>query len=39
MERLKNKTAVVTAAGQGIGRASVLALARQGAAVIATDIR
>jgi 2-keto-3-deoxy-L-fuconate dehydrogenase len=36
--RLLGKTALVTAAGQGIGKASVLALAREGAQVIATDI-
>ena len=30
---------VITAAGQGIGRASALMLAREGATVIATDIR
>lgn len=36
--RVANKTAVVTAAGQGIGRASVLALAKEGATVWATDI-
>jgi 2-keto-3-deoxy-L-fuconate dehydrogenase len=36
--RLKNKTALVTAAGQGIGRASVLALAAEGAQVWATDV-
>jgi 2-keto-3-deoxy-L-fuconate dehydrogenase len=35
---LQGKTAVVTAAAQGIGRASVEALARAGASVIATDI-
>jgi 2-keto-3-deoxy-L-fuconate dehydrogenase len=37
-DRLKNKTAVVTAAAQGIGRASALAFAAEGAKVIATDI-
>jgi len=36
--RLKRKIALVTAAGQGIGRASVLALAAEGAQVWATDI-
>jgi len=36
--RLSGKTAFVTAAGQGIGRASALAMAREGARVIATDI-
>jgi 2-keto-3-deoxy-L-fuconate dehydrogenase len=36
--RLKNKTALVTAAGQGIGRASALALAAEGAQVWATDV-
>lgn len=35
--RLTGKTAFVTAAGQGIGRASAQALAREGARVIATD--
>jgi 2-keto-3-deoxy-L-fuconate dehydrogenase len=35
---LANKTAVVTAAGQGIGRATALAFAAAGARVIATDI-
>ncbi len=36
--RLKGKSALVTAAGQGIGRASVLAMAQQGAQVLATDL-
>jgi 2-keto-3-deoxy-L-fuconate dehydrogenase len=36
--RLTGKKALVTAAGQGIGRASAEAFAREGAQVIATDI-
>ena len=36
--RLQGKRAFVTAAGAGIGRASALAFAREGASVIATDI-
>lgn len=36
--RLQGKTVLVTAAGQGIGRASALALAAEGAQVWATDI-
>jgi 2-keto-3-deoxy-L-fuconate dehydrogenase len=36
--RLEGKTAIVTAAAQGIGRATAIALAREGAAVLATDI-
>lgn len=36
--RLKGKRAFVTAAGAGIGRASAIAFAREGATVIATDI-
>ena len=38
MGRLEGKRALVTAAGQGIGRASALAMAAEGAEVIATDI-
>ena len=37
-QRLANKIALVTAAGQGIGRATAEAYAREGARVIATDI-
>ena len=36
--RLKGKRALVTAAGQGIGRASALAMASEGAGVFATDV-
>jgi len=36
--RLAGKTALITAAGQGIGRATVEAFLREGARVIATDI-
>ncbi len=36
--RLQGKKIVVTAAGQGIGRATVLAMAREGASVWATDV-
>jgi 2-keto-3-deoxy-L-fuconate dehydrogenase len=37
--RLAGKTALITAAGQGIGFASAALFAREGARVIATDIR
>jgi len=37
-QRLAGKTAFVSAAGQGIGRATALAFAAQGASVIATDV-
>jgi 2-keto-3-deoxy-L-fuconate dehydrogenase len=36
--RLKGKSALITAAGQGIGRATALAMAAEGAHVLATDI-
>jgi len=36
--RLQGRTAIVTAAGQGMGRAAVLTLHREGARVLATDI-
>ena len=39
MNRLQGKTALVTASGQGMGRAAVLAFAREGANVIATDVK
>jgi len=38
MSRLKNKIALVTAAGQGIGRASAELFVKEGARVIAVDI-
>lgn len=38
MGRMDGKRALVTAAGQGIGRASAVAMAREGAHVIATDV-
>ena len=36
--RLKNKNAIVTAAGQGIGKATAIAFHNEGANVIATDL-
>ena len=36
--RLQGKTALVSAAAQGMGRAAVLAFAREGASVVATDV-
>ena len=38
MGRLEGKRAIVTAAGQGIGRATAQAFAREGAVVFASDI-
>jgi 2-keto-3-deoxy-L-fuconate dehydrogenase len=38
-QRLAGKTAFLTAAGAGIGRATALAFAREGARVIATDLK
>ena len=37
--RLADKVAAVTGAGQGIGRATVLRLVREGASIFASDIR
>ena len=36
-DRLKGKTALITAAGQGMGRSAVLAFIREGARVLASD--
>ena len=38
MINLKGKTALLTAAGQGIGKATAIAFAEAGAYVVATDI-
>lgn len=38
MQRLTGKTALITAAGQGIGRATAERMASEGALVIATDV-
>lgn len=38
VERLRNKVAIVTAAGQGIGRATAALFAEEGARVIAVDV-
>ncbi len=37
--RLHGKTALITAAGQGIGHATALAMAAEGAQVLATDVK
>lgn len=39
MNRVKGKTALVTGAGLGLGRAAALMLAREGARVIVTDVK
>jgi 2-keto-3-deoxy-L-fuconate dehydrogenase len=39
MDRLKGKRAFLTAAGAGIGRATALAFAAEGAHVVATDLK
>jgi 2-keto-3-deoxy-L-fuconate dehydrogenase len=36
--RLEGKTAIITAAAQGMGQATVLAFSREGARIVATDI-
>ena len=38
MKKLENKNIIVTAAGQGIGRATAIAYSKEGANVIGTDI-
>ncbi|RIN45479.1 SDR family NAD(P)-dependent oxidoreductase, partial [Staphylococcus simulans] len=38
MERLENKSAVITGASTGMGQASAVALAKEGAHVLALDI-
>ena len=38
MGRLENRTAIVTGAGQGIGRAIALGMAREGAALVIADL-
>ncbi len=37
--RLQGKTALITAAGQGIGHATAIAMAAEGAQVLATDVK
>ncbi|WP_329812345.1 SDR family NAD(P)-dependent oxidoreductase, partial [Streptomyces sp. GSL17-113] len=37
MERLKDKVAVITGAGSGIGRAAAVLMSREGARVVVAD--
>ena len=37
-ERVKNKVALITGAASGLGKADALALAREGASVVLTDV-
>ncbi|HJL85087.1 MAG TPA: SDR family NAD(P)-dependent oxidoreductase, partial [Candidatus Marinimicrobia bacterium] len=37
MKRLKDKVAIITGSGQGIGKATALLFAREGAAVIVAE--
>ncbi len=39
MNRLKGKRAFITAAGAGIGQATAIAFATEGASVVATDLK
>ncbi|QJD85030.1 SDR family NAD(P)-dependent oxidoreductase [Cohnella herbarum] len=39
MGRVQGKVAVITGAGSGIGRASAILLAKEGAKVVLTDVR
>ena len=38
MKRLENKSVIITAAGQGIGKETAIRFFKEGANVIATDI-